>query len=147
MQNEDLKIREVPARTAASRSSWRRANQQTRRTQNQLLLVSSALDAAAVAELADKERQRATAARAEHRERAAVLALADRERIRAGCSCSVGTSLVAADDEDVSALAKRTLRDSWDQFALERRVVPRLAAGLERSPRRKPTDPEPPACA
>jgi hypothetical protein len=81
IQPEDLRILEVPDRSDASRYHRRRVKKKNKRTREQLpLLVSSALEAEAVAKLAEQERRRVAVARADHRDRAAVLALADRER-------------------------------------------------------------------
>jgi hypothetical protein len=100
------------------------------------------LEADAVAELVDRERSRIAAARAASDDRAAVLALADRERLRAGCPVSAALLPHSADAGAVSDLARRTLRESRDQTALERQVVARFAAGPRRALPRRPPSPE-----
>ncbi len=117
------------------------------RTRAQLLLVSSELEADAVAELADRERSRIAAARAASDDRAAALALADRERLRAGCPVSAVPHPDSFDAVAVSDLAKRTLRESRDQTALERQVVARFGAGPRRALPRRPSSPELPGCS
>ncbi len=125
MPPADLRLLELPDKSAASRYQRNRIKKKNRRTQAQLLLVSSVLEADAVAELADRERSRIAAARVASDDRAAVLALADRERLRAGCPVSAALLPHSADAGAVSDLARRTLRESRDQTALERQVVAR----------------------
>jgi hypothetical protein len=118
-----------------SRNSRRHAHKKAKREREQLLLVSSELDAVAVAELAAQERQRVIADRDARRDQASALACADRVRIREGCPSSLCTPPAVDAAEDVSDLAVRTLRESQEQSALERRVLSRLAASLERAAR------------
>ena len=146
MPPADLRLLELPDKSAATRYQRNRIKRKNRRTQAQLLLVSSVLEADAVAELADRERSRTVAARAASDDRAAVLALADRERLRAGCPVSAALLPHSADAGAVSDLARRTLRESRDQTALERQVVARLDAGPRRALPCRPPSPEPPGC-
>jgi hypothetical protein len=135
-----------PARHEFSRHKRRCLHQQARRPgeREQLLLVSSELDAAAVSELAAQER-RVIAGRNARRDCAAVLACADRVRARAGCPSPLCTPPAVDDAVDVPALAERTLRDTREQSALEHRLLSRLAAGLERAPRCQLPSPAPSA--
>jgi hypothetical protein len=140
----DLRILDLPDKSSASRHHRNRIKRKNRRTRAQLLLVSSELEAAAVAELADRERSRFAAARLASDDRAAVLSLADRERIRAGCPVSAAPLPDSVDAKAVSDLAKRTLRESRDQTALERHVVARFDTGPWCAPSRRPSSPESP---
>jgi hypothetical protein len=144
MSPVDLRILEVPDISVASHFHRNRIKKKNKRARAQLLLVSSVLDADAVAELVDQERRRVAAARAAPADRAAVLALADHERLRAGCSVPAAPHSASVDAADVSDLAKRILRESRDQSDLERQVVARLDAGPRRAPPRRPPSPEPP---
>jgi hypothetical protein len=143
----DLRILDVPDRSVASHFHRDRIKKKNKRARAQLLLVSSVLEASAVAELVDQERRRIAAARADTADRAAVLALADHERLRAGCPVSAASLSSSAAAADVSDLAKRTLRESRDQSALERQVVARLDAGPPRARPRRPPPPESPGRA
>jgi hypothetical protein len=132
----DSNQNDPPARHEFSRHKRRRLHQKARREREQLLFVSSELDAVAVSELAAQERQRVLAARnARWDGAAAVLACADRVRAREGCPSPLCTPPAVDDAVDIPALAERTLRDTREQSALEHRLLSRLAAGLERAPR------------
>jgi ABC-type lipoprotein export system ATPase subunit len=82
MPPKQFDIREVSDLSFACYTARRRFKKQNSRNLAQLLLVTSELGAAAVAELADKERQRISAARAAQQDRAIAPACADPERIR-----------------------------------------------------------------
>ncbi len=96
----DLRILEVPDISVASHFHRDRIKRKNKRARAQLLLVSSELNAAAVAELADQDRRRVVAARAASDDRAAVLALADHERLLAGCPVPAAT---ADDTKEIEA--------------------------------------------
>ena len=132
---------EVPDISVASRHRRNRIKKRNKLARAQLLLASSELDAAAIAELADLERCRVAAARSASAARTAELALADHVRNRAGCPVFAAPHQASVDAADVSDLARRALRESRDQYSLERQVVARLEAGPSRPRQRRPSPP------
>jgi hypothetical protein len=153
MPPKQLNIRPVPDRSFACKSARRRFKKQNIRNSAQLLLVSSDLCAAAVAELADKERQRVLAARADHPDCAPAPACANRVCVQEPGSSPVCTqpAVASAGDASISApaslrahldLAREALRESREQSAAVRRVLSRIP---ELAPRRlpPPSDPAP----
>ncbi len=147
---KQLDIRPVPDHSFACKSAWRRFKKQNIRNSAQLLLVSSELGAAAVAELADKERQRVLAARAANQDGAIAPACTDCDCAREPGPSPVCTQPVAASLEGISApasvsprasldLARDTLQESREQSVAVRRV---LSRSPERAASRHPASPD-----
>ena len=143
-------IREVPDRAFACKSARRRIKKKNLRNLAQLLLVTSELSAAAVAELADQERQRVRAARADILDPAPAAPFTDCDRAGEGDSSPVCTQPDVASDKVASApaaesiwtpleLARETLQESREQSAVVRRLLSRSA---EQAPRRLPPPPD-----
>jgi hypothetical protein len=139
-------IREVPDSTFACRSTRRRFKKQNHRNLVQLLLVTSELSAASVDELAEQERQRVRAARADRLDPAPAAPFADCDRAGEVASSPVGTQPVVAIAKVDSApaadpprppleLARETLQESREQSAAVRRLLSRSS---EQAPRRPP---------
>jgi hypothetical protein len=131
----DLRILEVPDISVASHFHRNRIKKKNKRARAQLLLVSSVLDADAVAELVDQERRRVAAARAASGDRAAALALADHERLRAGSSvpAELQACAGAAQEPQVCELAAAPDPRSAHHDRLELEVIElrRAVASLE----------------
>jgi hypothetical protein len=151
MPPKQLDIRPVPDHSFACKSTRRRFKKQNHRNLAQLLLVTSELGADVVAQLADQERQRVSAARAACPDRAIVPACADCDQLRTGEPSPVCTQPVVASAENASAsasaspqspleLARKTLQESRKQSAVVRRL---LSRSPELAPRRQPTPPDP----
>ncbi len=144
-------IREVPDRAFACKSARRRIQKKNLRNLAQLLLVTSELSAAAVAELADKEIQRVRAARADAPDSSPAAAFTDGDRAGDVVSSPVGTQPAAAIARVDSApstdssrppleLARETLRESREISVAVRQLLSRNA---EQAPRRLPSPPAP----
>ena len=144
-------IREVPDRAFACKSARRRIQKKNLRNLAQLLLVTSELSAAAVAELADKEIQRVRAARADAPDPSPAAAFTDGDRAGDDVSSPVGTQPAAAIARVDSApstdssrppleLARETLRESREISVAVRQLLSRNA---EQAPRRLPSPPAP----
>jgi hypothetical protein len=144
-------IREVPDRAFACKSARRRIKKKNLRNLAQLLLVTSELSAAAVAELADQEIQRVRAARADTLDPAPAATFTDGDRAGDDVPSPVGTQPVvaiarldSAPSNDSSRppleLARETLQESREQSAVVRRLLSRSA---EQAPRRLPSPPAP----
>ena len=151
MPPRQTSIREVPDRAFACRSARRRIKKKNLRNLVELLLVTSELGAAAVAELADQELQRVRAARADIPD----LGTADHftDGARAGeieispiCTqpdiASDGAAPAPAAEFPGTSLelARETLQESREQSAVVRRLLSRAA---EQTSRLLPPPPDP----
>jgi hypothetical protein len=144
-------IREVPDRAFVCRTARRRFKRQNHRNLVQLLLVTSELSAAAVAELADQELQRVRAARADNLAPAPDAPFTDLDRAGDGDPSPVCTQPAVAGDKTAPTpaaepsrppleLARKILQESREQSAAVRRLLSRSS---EQAPRRPPTPSDP----
>ena len=151
MPPQQHSIREVPDRAFACRTARRRFKKQNHRNLVQLLLVTSELSAAAVAELADQELQRVRAARAGNLDPAPAAPFTDPDRAGEGDPSPVCTQPVVAGDRLAPTpaaeppqppwdLAREILQESREQSAAVRRL---LARSSELAPRRLPPPSDP----